>query len=100
MMNKKKQADIVNIILDINTFTGLLIQMIHSDNDKKVDEASELLAMMMSALMSALDVTSSELDKGLIGQIKQLEKAGVPIKGSKELQIIKSMLGNIENAEA
>lgn len=100
MMNKKKQADIVNIILDINTFTGLLIRMIHSDNDKKVDEASKLLAMMMSALMSALDVTSSELDKGLIGQIKQLEKAGVPIKGSKELQIIKSMLGNIENAEA
>ena len=99
-MNKKKQADIVNIILDINTFTGLLIQIIHSDSDKKHDEASELLAMMMAALMSALDITSSELDKGLIGQLKQLEKAGVQIKGSKKLQIIESMLGNIENAEA
>ena len=100
MMNKRKQADIVNIILDINTFTGILIQVIHSDNDKKADEANELLAMMMSALMSALDVTSSELDKGLIGQLKQLEKAGVSIKGSKKLQIIENMLGNIENAEA
>ena len=99
-MNKRKQADIVNIILDINTFTGILIQVIHSDNDKKADEANELLAMMMSALMSALDVTSSELDKGLIGQLKQLEKAGVQIKGSKKLQIIENMLGNIENAEA
>jgi len=99
-MNKRKQSDIVNIILDINTFTGILIQVIYSNNNKKADEAGNLLAMMMSALMSALDVTSSELDKGLIGQLKQLEKAGVQIKGSKKLQIIENMLGNIENAEA
>jgi len=95
-MNKINIEEIVITILDIHTFTSMLIKKAHKDNDENMHEAFGLLSMMITCLVSELDVSSVTLSKCINKHLKDMTNAA----SGNDVNIIEETRKKIINAEA
>ncbi len=79
-MNNEVKKEVIDTILDMHTFTAILIsKAMKNEDEKEADETYELLSKMTSTLMTMLEIKEDELEDGLMNQVNQLKKSGAII---------------------